>query len=81
LSVLTYTYLYSSVLFSSFLSSSSFPSSFNIPPSFNLSSHSFYTCRYFDILIYISSHPNQQFDPAQIIGGMSRVVDGYWYRF
>jgi len=55
----------------------SFPSHplFYLQFSSNLSSiNSFYTCRYLHILIYILSNPFQQFDPAQIIGGMSRVV-------
>ena len=77
-SALTYTYLYSIIcsiiphlLSLPSLPSSSLPSQDLLSSSFFHSSHSFYTCRYLHILIYIQSVSHQQSDPACFIG-----VDG-----
>jgi hypothetical protein len=61
--IILYIILYSSLLL------------FSPPLPFPIS-HSFYTCRYLHILIYIIYNPlpPNNSDPAQIIGGMSRVV-------
>ena len=71
-----YIILYLIFSFSSY--SSPIHSIFSSFPSSHLSSiNSFYTCRYLHTVIYVPFNIFQISDPAQIIGGMSRVVQFY----